>query len=155
MQLTEALKKLYIETAGKLSGPERRRFMAQVVLSLGKGGQRRAEEELGWNRGTIRKGLNELFETKKARTDRRKTETRGRKSIDKRLPNLKNDMKRMMEMLNPQDPIYIATEYYTGVTVSTLRRCLVERCGYEERELPSNETLRKRLRKMGYHYGPS
>jgi hypothetical protein len=43
MKLTETLKGIFIETAKLLKGSERRRFMAQIVKSLGKGGQRRAE----------------------------------------------------------------------------------------------------------------
>ena len=34
--------------------------MAQTVKEMGKGGQRRAEKELGWNRDLIRKGKREL-----------------------------------------------------------------------------------------------
>ena len=60
MELTDELKGLFIRTAVKLTGSARRVFMAQVTQMLGKGGQRRAEVELGWNRGTIRKGEHEL-----------------------------------------------------------------------------------------------
>ena len=60
MELTRELKTLFTETANKLKGHARRFFKAQVAKLLGKGGQRRAEEELGWNRGTIRKGKHEL-----------------------------------------------------------------------------------------------
>ena len=60
MELTDDLKQLFIKTADRLTGGARRIFMAQVVQVLGKGGQRRAEVELGWNRGTIRKGQHEL-----------------------------------------------------------------------------------------------
>ena len=34
--------------------------MAEIVCSIGEGGQRIAEKILGWNRGTIRKGMHEL-----------------------------------------------------------------------------------------------
>lgn len=59
-QLTDDLKSLYIKTAQKLKGSERRQFMAEVVKSLGFAGQIIAERELGWNRRTIRKGMQEL-----------------------------------------------------------------------------------------------
>ena len=62
LQLTSALKALYIKTAQKLKGSDRRQFMAEVVKNLGVGGQTRAERELGWNRRTIRKGMKELRE---------------------------------------------------------------------------------------------
>ena len=60
MELTEEMKELLIKTANELKGSTRRLFMARTVRALGEGGQRRAEEELGWNRGTIRKGEHEL-----------------------------------------------------------------------------------------------
>ena len=60
IQLTDSLKCLYIKTAQKLKGSDRRQFMAEVVKGLGEGGQTLAERELGWNRRTIRKGMQEL-----------------------------------------------------------------------------------------------
>lgn len=59
-EISEDLKSLYIETAKKLKGSDRRQFMAKVVQGLGIGGQTLAERELGWNRRTIRKGTEEL-----------------------------------------------------------------------------------------------
>ncbi|MEH2122790.1 MAG: ISAzo13 family transposase, partial [Nostoc sp.] len=38
----------------------RRGFQAQTVLGLGYGGQLLVQEELGWDRNTIRKGIKEL-----------------------------------------------------------------------------------------------
>ena len=57
MEWTESLKQVLQETAKTLKGSSRRKFMAQIVLELGYGGQSKAEKELGWNRGTIRKGI--------------------------------------------------------------------------------------------------
>jgi hypothetical protein len=50
IELTENLKSLYIKTAKKLKGSDRRQFMAEVVKGLGIGGQTLVERELGWNR---------------------------------------------------------------------------------------------------------
>ncbi len=60
LHLTESLKSLYIKTAKKLKGTDRRQFMASIVKELGIGGQTFVERELGWNRRTIRKGMKEL-----------------------------------------------------------------------------------------------
>src|SRR5210317_1973570 len=49
-ELTPELKKFLNETRSKLKNAERREFMANVVLLLGRGGQSRAERELGWDR---------------------------------------------------------------------------------------------------------
>jgi DNA-binding protein Fis len=60
MELTPEVKSLLIETARDMKGSARRLFMARTVKRLGKGGQRKAERELGWDRQTIRKGMREL-----------------------------------------------------------------------------------------------
>jgi hypothetical protein len=60
MELTPEVKSLLIEAAKGLKGSARRLFMARAVKALGKGGQRKAERELGWDRKTIRKGMREL-----------------------------------------------------------------------------------------------
>ena len=60
IELTREVKSLLIETAKELKGSARRLFMARAVKAMGKGGQRRAERELGWDRETIRKGVQEL-----------------------------------------------------------------------------------------------
>jgi hypothetical protein len=56
MELTDSFRMTLIETAETLRGAGRRRFMAQSVQTLGRGGQRRAEAELGWNRATSPRG---------------------------------------------------------------------------------------------------
>ncbi len=48
MELTGILKIIFTETAKTVKGSARRIFMARTVKALGKGGQRRAELELGW-----------------------------------------------------------------------------------------------------------
>jgi hypothetical protein len=60
IELTHEIKSLLIETGKELKGSARRLFMARTVKAMGKGGQRRAERELGWDRETIRKGVREL-----------------------------------------------------------------------------------------------
>jgi hypothetical protein len=60
MELVEEMKGLLIETEKTLKGNARRLFMARTVRALGEGGKLLAERELGWNRGTIRKGQHEL-----------------------------------------------------------------------------------------------
>jgi len=55
MELTKTSKNIFIETAKTLKGHARRIFMARVVKSFGKGGQRRAEPNFG--RHQYRKSL--------------------------------------------------------------------------------------------------
>jgi hypothetical protein len=89
MELIEEVKELLMETAKSLKGSARRLFLAWTVHALGEGGQRLAERELGWNRGTIRKGQHEL-EHGIVCIDA--YSSRGRKRSEEHLPNLLNDI---------------------------------------------------------------
>ncbi|MEM6614153.1 MAG: ISAzo13 family transposase, partial [Cyanobacteria bacterium P01_C01_bin.72] len=61
MEWTESYKQILRGTAKTLKESSRRRFMAQIVIELGYGSQSKAEQELGWNRGKIRKGISEAI----------------------------------------------------------------------------------------------
>lgn len=92
MELTSELKTFFTEAAGELKGYAQRFFQAQVVQLLGKGGQRCAEEELKWNRGTIRKGMHELESGIRCEDA---FSARGRKPAEAHLPNLLEDIKEL------------------------------------------------------------
>lgn len=144
--IQEEERQVYIETANLLSGWEKRMFMARVVRLLGQGGQRLAERELGWNRGTIRKGLREL-EKGKPETKKGK---RGRKPVETLLPTLMTDIKSAMDCLCAKDAVFQQTKYYTSVTVRQLRSTLIKHKNYSDEELPTNETLRIRINQLGF-----
>ena len=100
LELTDVLKRLFKETTEQLKGTERRQFMAKVVRELGAGGQAQAERELGWNRGTIRKGLHELREG----PIRDAFEQRGRKPVEERLPHFLEDIREILDPQTQADP---------------------------------------------------
>jgi hypothetical protein len=147
IQLTENLKSLYIKTAKKLKGSDRRQFMAAVVKGLGIGGQTLVERELGWNRRTIRKGMQEL-ESGKPFIDG--FERSGRKRVETKLPSLLEDIKSLVDPQSQTDPSFKSTRLYTRLTSSEVRRQLIEQFGYSDEELPSSETIRRRLNDLGY-----
>lgn len=147
MELTEGLKALFIDTAKTLKGSGRRMFIAQVVKMLGRGGQRRAERELNWNRGTIRKGTQELeggFTFADAFSDR------GRKRAEEHLPNLLDDIKAIADTQSQTDPSFKTTRLYTRLSAAEVRRQLILQKGYSDDELPSEETIRVKLNQLGY-----
>ena len=146
-QLSETLKSLYIKTAKKLKGSDRRQFMAEVVKNLGRGGQTRAEKELGWNRRTIRKGMQEL-EHGISIIDAFKL--RGRKPIEVKLPNLRADIISIVDSQTQTDPSFKSSKLYTRLSVTQVRRQLIELKGYDSQELPSNEVIRQKLNQLGY-----
>ena len=89
MKLTEEAREVIKSASKDLNGSALRRFMADTVRKLGRGGQRKAQRELGWGRDTIRKGEHEL-RTGIACVDGR---CGNRAGVDERLPNLKADIK--------------------------------------------------------------
>jgi hypothetical protein len=86
MELVEEVKELLRETAKDLKGSARRLFMARAVHALGAGGQRLAERELGWSRGTIRKGQHER---ERGIVCLDAFSSRGRKRSEEHLPTLR------------------------------------------------------------------
>lgn len=151
MELTEHLKTTFIETAKTLKGSDRRIFMARIVRSLGKGGQSRAEAELGWNRGTIRKGEHEL---KSGARCCDYFSGRGRKRAEEHLPNLLDDITAIVEGQSQTDPTFQTTRLYTRLSAAEVRRQLIEQKGYTDSELPTQEIIRQRLHELGYRLRP-
>lgn len=121
--------------------------MAEVVELLGWGGQSFAEEALGWNRVTIRKGQAEM------RTDQpveERCETRGRRRVEERLPNLLEDIRAIVEPTGQTDPTFRSTRIYSPLTAEEIRRRLITQCGYRDAELPCLRTLRNKLNALGF-----
>lgn len=146
LKLTDHLKALFKDTATRLKGTERRQFMAQVVQSLGHGGAAQAERELGWNRGTIRKGQYELEHG----AIRDAFDQRGRKPIEAHLPQLLSDIRAIAEPHTQADPTLQSQRLYTRLSAAEVRRQLIRQCGYDEAELPCEEVIRQRLNQLGY-----
>lgn len=147
MELTEALKATYIETAQALKGSDRRVFMAGIVKSLGRGGQRQAERELGWCRATIRKGLRELESGQRLVDNYR---ARGRKKVEAKLPNLLDDISALVDGHSQTDPTFQSARLYTRLSAAEVRRQLIQSKGYTDEELPTEETIRVKLNQLGY-----
>lgn len=140
IQLTDSLKSLYIKTSQKLKGSDRRQFMAEVVKGLGRGGQIIAERELGWNRRTIRKGMQEL-EHGMSIADSFKL--RGRKRTEENLPSILLDIVSIVDPHSQIDPTFNSIKLYTRLWAAEVRRQLIELKGYQHEELPSIEVIRQ------------
>ena len=102
-EITPELKATLNETRAKLKGHDWRRFMAQIVLALGPGGQSRAQRELGWNRNVIIKGIKELKSNIRCIDN---FSGRGRKPAEHHLPNLLEDIKAIVEPVSQVDPTF-------------------------------------------------
>ncbi len=148
MELTDGLIKLLQETATALKGSKRRLLMAGTVKELGKGGQRRAEGLLGWDRTTIRKGTHEL-ESGINCVDA--FNARGRKRAEEHLPNLLDDIKAIVDSQSQVDPQFRTNRLYSRLDGAEVRRQLIEQKGYREEELPTVKTIVNKLNALGYY----
>ena len=138
---------LWKKTVSVLKGSERRQFMGRVVNLMGRGGQRFAEQVLGWNRGTIRKGQSEL-QSGQAIKDR--FDQRGRRPIEEHLPNLFEDIRSIMEPTVQTDPTFRSTRTYSPLSAKEVRDRLITQYDYKDAELPCTRTLRNKLNGLGY-----
>jgi Rhodopirellula transposase DDE domain len=148
MELTDPIKEYLRQTAESLGGVDRRLFLARTVLLLGDNGQRLAERELGWNRGTIRKGLHELTSGIRC-VDA--FSARGRKRAEEHLPGLLPDIRSLIDGQSQTDPTFSSQRLYTRLTAAEVRRQLISQKGYGEAQLPCDETIRQKMHDLGYH----
>lgn len=148
LELTGAFKTNLIETAKALRGAGRRLFLARTVQSLGAGGQRRAEAELGWSRTTIRKGMHEL---RSGITCCDAFTCRGRLRAEERLPDLLADIRAIVGGQSQTDPRFRTQRLYTRLTAEEVRRQLLLHKGYPADELPAARTIRNKLNDLGFH----
>ncbi len=146
-EVTPELKLTLNETRSKLKGYDRRRFMAQIVMALGRGGQRRAQRELGWNRNVIIKGIKE-FKSNIRCIDNYKA--RGRKPAEHHLPKLLEDIASIVEPVSQVDPTFRTDQNYCPLTAGEVRRRLIENKKYSDEELPKERTIRSKLNALGF-----
>jgi len=147
LSLPEGIKAALQYAADRMTGSARRVFMAKTVKVLGRGGQRWAERELGWNRGTVRKGTHELesgFECVDA------FNARGRKRAEAHLPNLLDDIEAIVSPHSQADPTFKTIRLYTRITAKEVRKQLLEQKGYSDEELPTVRTINTKLNQLDY-----
>jgi hypothetical protein len=148
MELIARLKESLILAAEHLTGSVRRVFMARTVEALGAGGQRLAERELGWDRETVRKGESE------SRLGRESIDFRAfngpKPKVVRHFPNLKQDLKDIIQPHLQTDPKFSSTRLYCRLNVAQITEALIETKGYRREQLPSREWLRKTIDAMGY-----
>jgi hypothetical protein len=145
--LTEGVIDTLKYASDNLKGDTRRIFMAKVVKVLGLGGQRRTERELGWNRGTIRKGQHELENGSMSDN----FSARGRKKAEEHLPHLLEDIEAIVEPTSQADPTFKTTRLYTPLTAKEVRQRLIDDKGYADEELPTRRTISTKLNGLNFH----
>ncbi len=138
---------LLIEAAESLKGPQRRLFMAKTVKAMGRGGQVWAEAHLRWNRETIRKGMNEL---RTGMTCLDAFHCRRRKPAEEHLPRLLDDIRAIADGYSQADPKFQTDRLFIRISAKEVRRQLIAVKGYTDAELPTQQTINKKLNSLGY-----
>jgi transposase len=132
--------------ARRLTGHQRRLFLAEVATELCGASARQAERRFGWGRETVEKGLHE------SRSGMRCLENfaaRGRRRSEAKDPQLAADIRAVVEPQTYADPELKSERRSTNLSAAEVRETLVER-GYRRAELPSERTMRDILNRMNY-----
>jgi transposase len=132
--------------ARRLTGFQRRAFLAEVASELCDGNARQAERRFGWGRDTVEKGLHER------RTGIRCLEdfvARGRPRVEDRDQRLAADIRSIAEPHSDADPSLKSSRRYTNLTAAEVRDALIAK-GHPEAELPAERTMRNILNRMNY-----
>lgn len=147
IELSAGLKDILRFAADNLKGSARRLFMSKTVKELGRGGQSWTERELGWNRGTIRKGQHEL---KGNVVSIDAFNLRGRKKAEAHLPQLREDIQKVVEPHSQTDPTFKTTRLYTRLTAKQVRAELERLPTYREVTLPGVRTFNTKLNEWDF-----
>lgn len=122
--------------------------MASVVNAIGYGGQQFAQQYLGWNRNSIRKGQSEIASGKDIIDQYHRC---GRKKAEHHHPELLAHIRAIVEPTDQTDPTFRTTRLYTPLTAKEVRQRLRTQYGYSAKELPGRRTISTKLNELGYH----
>src|SRR3954447_19405060 len=136
-----------IDAAKTLKGSQRRHFMAKTVEAMGRGGQVWAEAHLGRNRETVRKGTHEL---RSGMTCLDAFHRRRRKPAEEHLPRLLDDIRSIADGQSQADPRFQTDRLFTRISAAEVRRRLIAAKGYTDAELPTQQTVNKKLNLLGF-----
>lgn len=137
-------KEILIENTAKLTGTDKRVALAKMATKVGR---EMVSKIFKVSRNTINKGLLEL-ETGIPIVDN--FAARGRHPAEKKLPNLLEDLKSIIDPQSQTDPSFKTTRLYTRLTVKEIRKKLIQEKDYTEEQLPTNQTLNTKINQLGY-----
>jgi hypothetical protein len=132
--------------ARRLTGFQRRLFLAEVATELCGGSARQAERRFGWGRDTVEKGLHESLKGVRCLEN---FAARGRQRSEQKDPQLAADIRAIVEPHTQTDPELKSARRYTNLSAAEVRQALINR-GYGDEELPAERTLRDILNRMNY-----
>ncbi len=142
----ERLDDLIRSGARRLTGFQRRAFLAEVATELCGANARQAERRFGWGRDTVEKGLHERQTGLRCLED---FVARGRQRVEDKDPRLAADIRAIAEPHTYADPGLKSSRRYTNLSAAEVRQALIAR-GHAEADLPAERTMRDILNRMNY-----
>jgi transposase len=133
--------------AKRLTGHQRRLFVAEVTLQLCGGSARRAERRFHWGRETVTKGLHELQQGIRCLDN---FQARGRPRFEDKHPQLAQDIRELVEPRTHADPELKSDRRYANLSAAETLTLLQTKKGYAKEALPSARTMRDILNRLGY-----
>ena len=133
--------------AKRLTGHQRRLFLAEVTVELCGGNARRAERRFGWGRATVDKGMRELHRGIRCLEN---FEARGRPRWEDRDAQRAADLRALVEPHTQADPELKSARRYTNWSAADVLDALRTQKGHAADDLPSERTMRDILNRMGY-----
>src|SRR5512142_3079688 len=124
--------------ARRLTGFQRRLFLAEVAIELCEGRARNAERRFGWGRETVEKGLHELQHGMRCLEN---FAARGRQRCEQKDPQLAADIRALVEPHTHAAPELKSSRRYTNLSAAEVRQALIDK-GYPRQGLPSERTMR-------------
>jgi hypothetical protein len=143
---TERFDALLRSGAKRLTGFQRRLFLAEVATELCDGSPRKAERRFGWGRETVEQGLHESGSGVRCLEN---FAARGRPRSEAKNPQLAEDIRAIVEPRTQADPELKSARRYTNLSAAEVREALIAK-GYTPGQLPSERTLRDILNRMNY-----
>jgi DDE family transposase len=142
----ERLDALIRSGARRLTGFQRRAFLAEVATELCGSNPRQAERRFGWGRETVEKGLHERQTGLRCLED---FAARGRQRVEQKDPRLAADIRAIVEPHSYADPGLKSSRRYTNLSAAEVRDALIA-MGHPDADLPAERTMRNILNRMNY-----
>jgi hypothetical protein len=145
--LVERYEALLQTAAKRLTGHQRRLFLAEVALELCDGNTRQAERRFGWGRDTIDKGLHELRQGIRCVEN---FAARARPRREEKNPRLAEDIRAIVEPHTQADPELKSARRYTNLSAAEVLQALQTEKGYDAKDLPKERSMRQILNRLNY-----
>jgi hypothetical protein len=133
--------------AAKMSGSQRRDFIAEMSLKYCKGNARLTESVFGWSRDTVATGLGEK------RTGIEciglQSSCCGNKPWEEKHPEIAKFLCKIAENQSQQDPTFQSSIAFTRLTAQSALAAL-KNAGFSDDDLPSPSSMAEILNRLGY-----